>query len=183
MPFDGVNLGAEKLLLSPQATLESALSASGLKPVEPGLLARHMAEQVRRHPPGWAYRHQRAVELAQVAVLVAGVVAFVGLFSADRVIWGAAAALAAFGTGILPMLVPTSGPAWWREREIDDLREVPAEIRERALRLQRRLPELSYTVGELYQDRVRLDPYLLVEYGEARAILGIWDGDEVIACA
>lgn len=183
MPFDGANLIAEKLLLSPQATLETALAASGLEPVEPHILSRHMAEQVRRHPAGWAYRHQRAVELAQVAVLVAGVVLFVGLFSADRVAWGAAAALAAFGSGILPMLIPTKGPARWRERGVDDLRDVPEEIRERALRLQRRLPDISYTIGELYQDRIRLDPYLLVEYGEARAILGIWDSDAVIACA
>lgn len=183
MPFDGANLVVEDLVLSPQEILESALFRGGLKPVEPCVLARHMAEQIRRHPAGWAYRHQRAVELAQVAVLVAGVVSFVGLFSADRVVWGAAAALAAFGLGVLPMLAPTKGPARWRERGVDDLREVPAEIRERALRLQRRLPEIGYAVGELYQDRVRLDPYLLAEYGEARAILGIWDGDEVIACA
>lgn len=178
MPFDGANF-----VLSPEQIFPDALAASGLKPVEPRFLALHMAEQVRRHPPGWAYRHQRAVELAQVAVLVVGVVSFVGLFSADHVGWGAAAALAAFLSGILPMLVPTKGPARWRERIVEDLRDVPAPIRDGALRLQRRLPEVNFVVGELYQDRIRLDPYLLVEYGDARAILGVWDGDKVIAGA
>lgn len=178
MPFDGANF-----VLSPRETLASALSRSGLEPVEPRLLACHMAEQVRRHPAGWAYRHQRAVELVQVAVLVAGVVSFVALFSANRVAWGAAAALAAFSFGILPMLVPAKGPARWRERIADDLDEVPMEIREGALQLQRRLPGIGFVVGELYQDRIRLDPYLVAEFGDGRVVLGIWDGDVVIARA
>jgi hypothetical protein len=176
MPFDGANF-----VLSPEETLPAALAVCGVKPVEPRVLALHMAEQVRHHPPGWAYRHQRAVELAQVMVLVIGVVSFVGLFSADHVGWGAAAALAAFASGILPMMVPTKGPARWRERIVEDLHDVPAVIREPALRLQRRIPGANFVVGELYQDQIRLDPYLLVEWGEARAILGIWDDDEVIA--
>lgn len=83
------------------------------------------------------------------------------------------------------MLVPIKGPAQWRERVIFDLREhqAPAAIREAALRLQDRLPEIRLVVGELVQDRVTLDPYLLAEHGDARAVLGIWDGDQVIACA
>ncbi len=178
MPFDGANL-----VLSAQEILDSALSAGGLEPIEPRFLARHMAEQIRLHPAGWGYRHQRAVELGQVAVLMAGVVAFVALFAADRVSWGSAAALAAFGAGLLPLLAPVKGPPRWRERIFDDLREVPPAIREPALRLQRRLPEVSFVVGELYQDRIRLDPYLLAEYGDARVILGIWDGDRLIAYA
>ncbi len=178
MPFDGANL-----VLSAQEVLDSALSADGLEPVEPRLLARHMAEQVRRHPAGWAYRHQRAAELAQVAVLMAGVVAFIALFAANRVSWGSAAALTAFALGLLPLLAPVKGPARWRERSIDDLHEVPAMIREPALRLQGRLPEVSFVVGELYQDRIKLDPYLLAEYRDARAILGIWDGNRLIARA
>ncbi|MGH7045292.1 MAG: hypothetical protein ACREE2_02740 [Stellaceae bacterium] len=178
MPFDGANF-----ILSPQQMLDAALAAEGLDPVAPRRLCWHMAEQVRRHPASWAYRQQRAVELTQVAVLAAGVVSFVVLFSADRIGWGAAAAFAAFAAGIMPMLLPVNGPASWRERLVDDLREVPAAIREPALRLRARLPELGYVVGELYQDRIRLDPYLVAEYGDARAILGIWDGDTVIAHA
>jgi hypothetical protein len=176
MPFDSANF-----VLSPEEVLQAALSTSGLKPVEPRVLALHMSAEVRRHPPGLAYRHQRVVELVQVAVLVTGVVLFVGLFSADHVGWGAVAALAAFGSGILPMLVPTKGPARWRERVVEDLHDVPAPIRDPALRLRRQIPEVNFVVGELYQDRIRLDPYLLVEYGDARAIVGIWDGDRVIA--
>jgi hypothetical protein len=38
-------------------------------------------------------------------------------------------------------------------------------------------------LGELIQDRITLDPYLVAEYGEDRAVLGIWDGDTLIAPA
>jgi len=184
MPLDGANfILSPQNFRSPRQVLETALAAERIEPVAPRRLCWHMAEQIRRHPASWAYRQQRAVELAQVAVLTAGVVSFVALFSTNRIGWGGVAAFAAFAAGLMPLLLPVKGPASWRERIIDDLYEVPAAIREPALRLRSRLPEASYVVGELYQDRVRLDPYLVAEYGEARAILGIWDGDTVIARA
>ena len=56
-------------------------------------------------------------------------------------------------------------------------------MRDAALRLQRRLPGVGFIEGELFQERVRLDPYLVAEYGDARVVLAIWDEDRVIACA
>jgi hypothetical protein len=178
MPFDGANF-----VISAQDVLEAALSAGGLEPIDPRFLDRHKAEQIRRYPASRSYRYRRALELAQVAMLVAGVVLFLVPFSAHRFAWESAAGLVAFGLGVLSMLVPIKGPARWRERIADDLRGVPAPIRESALRLQRRLPETRFVVGELFQDRITLDPYLLAEYGDARAALGIWDGNRLIACA
>ena len=178
MPFDGVNFA-----LSAQDVLEAAMSASGLEPIDPCLLDRHKAEQIRRHPAGWAYRHQLAIALAQVAVLIASGGLFVGLLSAHQMAWGFASGLAMFGLGLSMLAVPVKGPARWRERAAGDLSELPPAIREAAGQLQRRLPGVAFVVGELYQERVRLDPYLVAEYGNARAVLGIWDGDKVIACA
>lgn len=178
MPFDGASFA-----LSDDDVLETAIIASGLEPIGPCLLERHKAEQVRRHPPGWAYRHQQAVALGQVAVLLASVSLFVFLLSADLIPWGVAAGLTMFALGSAALFVPVTGPARWRERAAEDLREVPLEIRKSAEQLQRRLPAVGFVVGELYQDRIRLDPYLVAEYGGARVVLGIWDGDNVIACA
>jgi hypothetical protein len=178
MPFDGATF-----VLSEQEVLESAMSASGLEPIDLYRLYRHKAEQIRRNPPGWAYRHQHAVALAQVAMLLGSVGLFVVLLSAQEIPWGFVAGLAVFGLGSSVLLVPVKGPAQWRERVVQDLRDVPPAIRESAERLRRRLPRVGFVVGELFQDRIKLDPYLIAEYGHARVVLGIWDGDEVIACA
>lgn len=178
MPFDGATF-----TLSEQDVLELAMSDSGLEAIDPCFLHRHKAEQIRRHPPGWAYRHQQAVALMQVAVLLASVGLFVVLLSAHLIPWGVGAGLAMFGLGSSALFMPTKGPARWRERVIEDLREMPPAIRESAEQLQRRLPNVEFVVGELFQERIRLDPYLVAEYGNARVVLGIWDGEEVIACA
>lgn len=159
------------------------MSASGLEPVAPGLLERHKAEQVRRNPAGWAFRHQQAIALVQVVVLLASVGLFVVMLSAHEVPWGFAAGLAMFALSSSVLFFPVKGPAQWRERVSADLREVPPPIREAAEMLHSRLPVVGFVVGELFQDRIRLDPYLVAEYGDARVVLGIWDGDEVIACA
>lgn len=178
MPFDGAHFA-----LSKDDELESMVYRSGLNPIDRRFLDRHKAEQIRRHPASWAYRHQQAVALAQVAVLLGSVGLFVVLLSAHEVPWGFVAGLAMFGLGSSALFFPVKGPARWRERDTEDLRDVPEVIRNTAERLQRRLPGVGFVVGELYQEQIRLDPYLVAEYGNARVVLGIWDGDQVIACA
>jgi hypothetical protein len=178
MPFDGV-----RFALSERELLESAMSASGLRAIDPRFLARHKAEQIRRHPPGWAYRHQHTVAMAQIAVLLGSVGLFVALLSAHEVPFGVLGGLATFALGSSVLFFPVKGPAEWRERAGDDLARLPPSIREAALRLRGRLPGVGFVVGELFQEQVRLDPYLVAEYGGARVVLGIWDGDNVIACA
>ena len=178
MPLDGVNF-----VFSPQDLLEDALLASGLRPIEPRFLDQHKLQQIRRHPASWAYRHRHSIELAQLIVLVAGIVAFFVLFSANRFGWATAAGALAFAAAVLPILVPLKAPARWWERYAPDLDGVPGGIRDAARRLQHQLPDVRFRVGELYQDRIKLDPYLIAEYGGNRIVLGIWDGDEVIACA
>jgi len=37
--------------------------------------------------------------------------------------------------------------------------------------------------GQLVQNEVVLDPYLVVQGSDGRYCLGIWENDEVIACA
>ncbi|HLI20207.1 MAG TPA: hypothetical protein VKV32_03755 [Stellaceae bacterium] len=42
---------------------------------------------------------------------------------------------------------------------------------------------LYVTLVPLFGERVQLDPYLVVTYGEARLLVGIWDGDKIFLCA
>jgi hypothetical protein len=171
MPFDAAR--------SPQDILETALDASGLKRLDLSLLDAHKLEQVRCHPPGWLYRHALAVQLSQSWLLLTGIVAF-GLLGAHELLgWGIAVAAASFLLAIAPLLVPTRGPARWRERLSWDFRVVHPAVAERALRLKRQFPDVRFFLGELYQDRVKLDPYLVAEYRGARVLLGIWDGERV----
>jgi hypothetical protein len=183
MPFDGATVKLSTVKLSAQDVLEEALFASGREPINPCLLSRHKADQILRHAPGWAFRHQQVVALAQIGVLLMSVALFVILLSAHEVEWGLVGALTMFTAGASLLFVPVKGPARWRERPLADLRDVPTPIREASEDLQRRVPRVGFTVGELYQERVKLDPYLVAEYGSGRVVLGIWDGDQIIACA
>ena len=178
MPFDGANRAS-----TAQELMEAAIWAGGLRLIDPSILDDYKAEQVRRHQPDWIYRHRGGVQLVQATALMAGLVAFITLFSSDRYAWGLSIAVLTFGLAVAPMLVPVRGPARWKTRVDEDLSTVPPEIRSAALRLRAQLPEVSFRLGELFQDRVNLDPYLVADYRGAQAVLGIWEGEKLIVCA
>jgi hypothetical protein len=178
MPLDGSNF-----VIPAQEMLDAAAAAGGLKPVAPDLLDRHKAEQLRAHPASRLYRHQRSVELVLAILMVAGVISFFVLFSAHQPLYGTLAGGIALLAAVGPMLAPVRGPSRWRERTTVDLVDVHPIVRDRARRLQRQFPDAGFVVGELFQDRVKLDPYLAAEFFGARIVLGIWDGNRLIACA
>ena len=179
MPLDGSTLA-----LSAADALDVALRASGLTPIDPGFLDEHKARQVRQHPPSWIYHHRAAIQLMLVVALVASLASFAGLSAADHYGLAATLGLALFAVAVAPMLLPVRGPAQWQERPLDgELPAVHPLVREAALRLKARLPEVDFRVGELFQGRVTLDPYLLADYRGAQVVLGIWDGERLIASA
>jgi hypothetical protein len=176
MPFDGV-----PLIASAEDVLDTACAASGVVRIDYDTLERHKAVQLLAHPPGWGYRHRAAVVLAQAAVLAVGVFLFMLLSGHDAGQAGLDCLFGALGIAALPLLVRARGPARWVERDAPTLEGVHPEIRERALRLKARLPESGFRVGELFQDRILLDPYLVIDHRGATAIIGIWEGERVIA--
>ena len=176
MPFDG-----RTAALTIPNTLAAALTQSGIEPIESYVLDAHKAEELHRHPAGWFYRHRVAVQIAILALLIAVLVGVLALASLEHSVVGFAAAVILLGAVIAQSVLPVRGPALWRERTINDLRTVHPLLRDSARRLQQHLPGVSFTLGELIQDRITLDPYLVAEYGEDRAVLGIWDGDTLIA--
>ena len=175
MPFDGATLA-----FSAEDALDAACAASGVVRIDYDTLERHKAVQLLAHPPGWGYRHRAAVVLAQAAVLAIGVMLFMLLSAHDGGEAGLNCLFGALGIAALPMLLRARGPARWAEREAPTLEGVHPEIRERALRLKERLPEAGFRVGELFQDRILLDPYLVIDHRGATAIVGIWEGERVI---
>jgi hypothetical protein len=176
MPFDG-----RTAALTIPNTLAAALTQSGIKPIGSHVLDAHKAEELRRHPACWFYRHRVAVQIATLVLLIAVLVGVLALASLEHPVVGFAAAVILLGAVIAQSALPVRGPALWQERTIHDLGTVHPLLRDSARRLRRRLPSVSFTLGELIQDRITLDPYLIAAYGEDRAVLGIWDGDTLIA--
>lgn len=176
MPFDGV-------ILAPSAddVLAAGCAASGIARLDYDRLERHKAEQILRHVPSWRYRHRGGMLLAQAFGLALGVSGFMLLSDSGTPEAGLALLLVTLGLAVVPMLLPSRGPAAWRERDATTFEDVHPEICARAMRLKAQLPDVTFRIGELYQERVLLDPYLLADHRGATVILGIWDGDRIIA--
>jgi hypothetical protein len=175
MPFDGATLA-----FSAEDALDAACAASGVVRIDYDTLERHKAAQLRLNPPGWSYRHRAAVVLGQAAVLATGVILFMLVSAHDSGQAALDCLFGALGIAALPLLVRARGPARWVERDAPTLEGVHPAIRERALRLKAKLPEAGFRVGELFQDRILLDPYLVIDHRGATAIIGIWDGERVV---
>ena len=75
----------------------------------------------------------------------------------------------------------------WEERwvPVDWLRDlgVPEPIALLARELYRRVPGSALILGELKQEYVVLDPYLLLDCDGTQVCLGIWDDGGIVACA
>jgi hypothetical protein len=176
MPFDGRNA-----ILATRQSLVAPMFASRIEPVDPDVLVQHKADELRRHPAGWFYRHSVAVQITTLVLLLAGTVASFAVAFAMHPAMGIGAGLAILALATVQSAVPVRGPALWRERTINELGAVHPIVRDSALRLQEQLPEVKFRLGELIQDRTTLDPYLIAEYRGERAVLGIWDDATLIA--
>ncbi len=98
--------------------------------------------------------------------------------------------LSLFWLGVMTLLIVfgvfrVSAGARWEERAVTaDMLSglgVPAAIAGLARALQQEADGSMLILGELLQQEVVLDPYLLLEYGSERVCLGIWDERRIIA--
>ena len=174
MPFD--------LSRSPHDLLHAAARTSGLRILDLDLLEQHKVAELRHHPPNWGYHHRGALRIAfGLALIVEFLVLVLVESKADDLALVPIAVMTA--TVITAWLAPIRGPARWRERHDQGLIGVHPRVAGPARRLQAELPDVEFQIGELFQDRVKLDPYLVAQCGGARLLLGIWEGERVIACA
>jgi hypothetical protein len=184
MPFDSLTFRSPDLhSLAPTMTLEAAAARAGLKRLDLALLERHKSAELARHAPSWSYRHHTALQLAFGLTVVASSLGCVVLEARVLPIAATAVGAGLLGMIALAMLKTMRGPARWEERSVPDLFAVHPQIANGARRLRIERPDVEFRLGELFQDRVMLDPYLVAVAGNERLLLGIWNAETVLLSA
>ncbi|HKT19682.1 MAG TPA: hypothetical protein VJR47_16650 [Stellaceae bacterium] len=183
MPFDAIMLRSPAPNLPGLPPLEAAAARAGLKRFDLALLERHKSLELGRHPPSWGYRYRGLLRLAFGLVLVAGGLGFIELAAHGSPLAGIGMAICLIALLAFVQSKKMRGPAHWQERPAPALAGVHPRIAHEARRLRAELPEVEFRLGELVQDRVLLDPYLVAIKGDERLLLGIWNGTTVLVCA
>ncbi len=185
MPFDA--------LLAPvrHRSLAELLDEHGATPVPLELLVAHKRAQLERFAPSFWHQHQTWLPI--------GLVGSVGCMAASGGLanhlvpgsllpsWLSLGWLSVIGLLILFGVFRVSAGAAWQERaiatELLGQVGVPSEIARLGRILCRNVPDATLIIGELVQEQVVLDPYLLLECNGQRICLGIWDGATILAAA
>jgi hypothetical protein len=172
--------------------LADRLAELAITPVDAATLEAHKQEQLRRFTPTFWHQHHAWLPVGLIgsigcmAVSGGGAHAMLSptspLPSYLTLMWlGVFALLIAFG------VFRAHGGARWEERWLPaaglDDHDIPQPITRLATSLSRELPGSILIIGELLQEAVVLDPYLLLDHAGEQVCLGIWDGDRIIACA
>ena len=185
MPFDA-------LLTPPRSrTLGEVLDDLAARPVPLEALAAHKQMQLERFAPSFWHQHQTWLPVGLIGSVVCMAMSggiTNGMMPGSLVpSW-----LSLFWLGVMALLIVfgvfrVSAGARWEERCVDAamLTElgVPPAIARLARDLHEEAPGAALILGELLQQEVVLDPYLLLECAGERICLGIWDGRRIIATA
>jgi hypothetical protein len=186
MPFDALVAPAQPQLLS------EVLAEHGVTPVGQDLLEAHKQAQLDRFAPSFWFRHQ--------PLLPAALLGSVGCMAASggltqRMLpggspvsgWLTLAWMCVIGLLIGAGVFRVRAGSHWEERWVPAnwLRDlgVPEPIALLAREMSRKLPGSSLILGELKQEHVVLDPYLLLDCDGTQVCLGIWDEGGIIAAA
>ena len=177
MPFD--------VLIAP------VRSRPWVTPVPMQALAAHKQAQLEKFAPSFWHQHQSWLPIGLLGSV--GCIAMSGGM-ANGVLPGSLLPswLCLFWLGVMTLLIVfgvfrVSAGARWEERCVsaDALNDigVPVSIARLAQDLSDESPGATLILGELLQNAVVLDPYLLLECDGERLCLGIWDERRVIAVA
>jgi hypothetical protein len=186
MPFDALVAPAQPKLLS------EVLADRGITPVSKELLESHKRAQLERFAPSFWYRHQPLLPAALLGSV--GCMAATGGLAQRLMPSGSAVSgwLTLAWMCVIALLIGAGvfrvrAGSHWEERwvPVDWLRDlgVPEPIGLLARDLSRRVPESSVILGELLQEHVVLDPYLLLDCDGTQVCLGIWDEGGIVTCA
>jgi hypothetical protein len=185
MPFDALLVPSRARLLA------EILDDMGARPVPLEALAAHKQVQLERFAPSFWHQHQTWLPVGLIGsvfcMAVSGGVTN-GMVPGSLVpSW-----LSLFWLGVIALLIVfgvfrVSAGARWEERCVDAAMlielGVPPAVARLARNLHEEAPGSAFILGELLQQEVVLDPYLLLgRHGES-ICLGIWDGRRIIAVA
>lgn len=186
MPFDALVAPAKPKLLADD------VADRGIAPVSLELLAAHQQAQLDRFAPSFWYRHQALLPAALLGS-VAGMAVSGGL--AQRIAQGDSPLscwLTLAWMGVIMLLLGAGvfrvrAGSHWEERWVPVAwltgLGVPAPIAGLARSLNREIPGCALILGELVEEHVVLDPYLVLERDGERVCLGIWDDSGIVAIA
>lgn len=185
MPFDALFVPPRPRLLA------EVLEQHGVVPVPIRVLAAHRQAQLARFAPSFWHQHQTWLPVGLIGS-VGSMAASGGLTNAVMPASVLSSWLSLAWFGVMALLIVfgvfrVSAGASWEERWVaaDQLHRlgVPEPIAGCAVALHRDAPGSVLILGELRQEEVVLDPYLLLERDGERVCLGIWDSGRVIAAA
>lgn len=186
MPFDALVAPAPHRLLADQ------VADCGIVPVSLEKLADHQQAQLERFAPSFWYRHQALLPVALLGSV--GGMAFSGGL-AQRVAdsgspmscWLTLAWMSVIMLLLAAGVFRVRAGSHWEERWVPAVwlkgLGVPQPIADLARDLNRSIPGSALILGELLEDHVVLDPYLLLERDGERVCLGIWDDSGIVAQA
>jgi hypothetical protein len=185
MPFDALVAPAR-----PKSLAELLLDR-GRSPVSWLALVEHKRTQLEKFRPSFWQQHQTWLPVGLLGSV--GSMAASGGF-ANRMMpssalpsWLTLAWMCVIALLILFGVFRGHAVSHWEERWVSPawLRGlcVPEPIASMALQLHREAPGSVLVLGELLQDEMVLDPYLLLVHDGEMMCLGIWDEGRVIACA
>ncbi|HME24239.1 MAG TPA: hypothetical protein VKI44_23395 [Acetobacteraceae bacterium] len=183
MPFDALLAPTQPRLLA------EILGEYRARPVPLEALAAHKQTQLERFAPSFWHQHQTWLPVGLIGsvfcMAMSGGIANGVLPGSLLPSW-----LSLFWLGVMTLLIVfgvfrVSAGARWEERvvaaEMLNGLGVPVPIARLARDLQREAPGSALILGELLQQEVVLDPYLLLELGNERICLGIWDERRIVA--
>lgn len=173
-------------------SLSDLLEQRDIEPVDWGALAAHKQAQQRKFGPTFWYRHQ-----ASLGFTLVGSIGFMALTaggansmmppSSQGPLWISMVWMCFVAALIVSGVFRARAGSHWEERwlPVDRLETsgVPASIAALARSMHREIPGSTLILGELIQESVVLDPYLLLVRGEERVCLGVWDDAGIIAAA
>ncbi|MGC1411773.1 MAG: hypothetical protein WA864_22835 [Acetobacteraceae bacterium] len=185
MPFDALIAPPRPRLLA------EVLDDHGVSPVPLQALAAHKQAQLERFAPSFWHQHQTWLPVGLIGsvfcMALSGGLANRTLADSLVPSW-----LSLFWLGVMALLIVfgvfrVSAGAKWEERGVTAeglfALGVPRRITLLARDLQRDAIGSTLVLGELLQEEVVLDPYLLLDCGGEQICLGIWDGPRIIAVA
>lgn len=185
MPFD--------VLCNGRLSLGDAATKLGIIPISNDFLKAHKEEQVRKHPGSFVYRHRKWFEqyipmscffvgFAMVIVPAALMLAMIPSLSFLLLLGVLLLGMILVVGSLFSPEIKATGPAMWEET-FGPVHDAPRVITQLAHQINILVPGSIIVTGKLMQNKVMLDPYMVVRHHGNEIVIGIWDGKRIIKMA